>query len=80
VAFSLADSARDAVGGAPIPDPRAALVRALAEAVAGANAAGDGKAARVALAALGQLVGDEGAAEGGAVVDLADERRKRGER
>jgi hypothetical protein len=76
VAFSVTDSARGEVGEAPPADPRAALVRALADAVAGANAAGDGKAARVALAALGELVGDGGT--GGSVVDLADERRRRG--
>jgi hypothetical protein len=48
--------------------------------VAEATASGDSKAARVALAALGQLVGDGGpGATDCGVIDLAAERRKRGD-
>jgi hypothetical protein len=56
--------------------PRARLVKALAEAVAAASAAGDIHAARVAHDALGRLLGDQtpGTAE---VTDLATERAKR---
>ena len=80
VANSVADSAEQPGGGPPKASPRSGLVRALAEAVAEATASGDSKAARVALAALGQLVGDDGAgASDRGVIDLAAERRKRGE-
>ncbi len=57
--------------------PRAKLARALADCVAEALAGGDAGAARVALDALGRLTGELG--EGGPVVDLAAERRRRGE-
>ena len=62
----------------PVPGHRADLARALADGLARALAAGDGRAARVALAALQELTADLGV--GAPVVDLAVERRKRGER
>jgi hypothetical protein len=45
-----------------LPTPREALVRALGEAVAAATAAGDLEAARVAVRALGELLGTAGRA------------------
>jgi hypothetical protein len=65
---------------APPTSIRADMGRALADGLARALAAGDGRAARVALAALSGLVDDgpELAPGGGApVVDLAAERRRR---
>ena len=67
----------------PPGDPRANLVRALADGAARAFAAGDSRAARVALAALSGLVDDAPDAAPGndaAVVNLATERRQRGDR
>jgi glycosyltransferase A (GT-A) superfamily protein (DUF2064 family) len=64
----------------PAGDHRARLARALGEAVAEALAAGDARAASVAVDALAQLTGE--IAKQGAdaqVVDLAAERRRRGE-
>jgi hypothetical protein len=67
---------------AAVPSHRLDLARALAGGVVASLAAGDARGARVALDALRGLVEAEGeaAGEGAAVVDLAAERRKRGER
>lgn len=58
-----------------IPSPRWVLVGALTDALRDATAAGDLGAARVALEALGKLLG-EGPGEGGQVVDLASRRAR----
>lgn len=56
---------------------RQQFVSALSAAIAAGNASGDHKLVQVAARALFELVGD-GATDDGAVVDLSDERAKRG--
>jgi hypothetical protein len=57
--------------------PRAELVEALTRAVRDALLGGDVAAARVALAALGELTGATG--PGGSVVAFSEARKRRGE-
>jgi hypothetical protein len=52
--------------------------RALADALARALAAGDARAARVALTALSGLVDDAPEGSGASIVDLAAARERRG--
>ena len=61
-------------------DHRSALVRALADGAAQAFAAGDTRAAMLALDTVRALVGDTADGTAAPVVDLGAERRKRGER
>jgi hypothetical protein len=83
----IVGGAPEAVGGSaavpsegPSTSIRADLGRALADGLARAMAAGDMRAARIALAALSALMEDAPEQGGAPVVDLAAERRKRGER
>ena len=61
-------------------DHRTALVQALTEGAARAFAAGDTRAALLALDTVRTLVGDAASSASAPVVDLEAERRKRGER
>jgi hypothetical protein len=75
-------AAHDAPPSSPMPPEastsiRADMGRALADGLARALAAGDTRAARVALAALAALVDDAPEGSGAAVVDLGTERRRR---
>ena len=57
-------------------DPRQTLLTSLTDAIRDATGSGDMGAARIAMEALTKLMGEAGTASG-AVVDLAEETRKR---
>jgi hypothetical protein len=78
-AVPLAAAVPDAVAAAPTMSIRADMRRSLAEGLTRALAAGDDKAARIALTALSGLMDDAADAApvvGAAVVDPVTERRR----
>jgi len=64
----------------PLGEHRTALVQALTEGAARAFAAGDTRAALLALDTVRTLVGDASPGASAPVLDFETERRKRGER
>jgi hypothetical protein len=79
VATPAASSAAPSADSSSDATPRSVLLSTLLRAAADAAAAGDPTAARIAYEAAGKVLSAK-QAPGAAVVDLADERRKRGER